>query len=87
MTYLITIIVSIIVISWWIKMASKYAYNGWDGKKIKVPNIVKILLYAVCIIPFLNVALAFILVTAISFIEFKWKGWEENKLLYWLFKK
>ena len=60
MTYLITIIVSIIVISWWIKMANKYAYNGWDGKKIKVPNIVKILLYAVCIIPFLNVALAFI---------------------------
>lgn len=35
MTYLITIIVSIIVISWWIKMANKYAYNGWidrDGK-------------------------------------------------------
>lgn len=87
MTYLITIIVSIIVISWWIKMANKYVYNGWDGKKIKVPNIVKILLYAVCIIPFLNVALAFILVTAISFIEFEWKGWEENKLLYWLFKK
>lgn len=66
MTYLITIIVSIIVIFWWIKIANKYAYNGWDGKKIKVPNIVKILLYAVCIIPFLNVALAFILVTAIS---------------------
>lgn len=84
MTYLITIIVSIIVISWRIKMANKYAYNG---KKIKVPNIVKILLYAVCIIPFLNVALAFILVTAISLIEFEWKGWEENKLLYWLFKK
>lgn len=87
MTYLITIIVSIIVIFWWIKIANKYAYNYWDEKKIKVPNIVKILLYAVCIIPFFNVALAFILVTTISFIEFEWKGWEENKLLYWLFKK
>lgn len=87
MTYLITIIISIIIIFWWIEIANKYAYNDWDGKKIKVPNIVKILLYAVCIIPFLNVALAFILITAISFIEFEWKGWEENKLLYWLFKK
>lgn len=87
MTYLITIIVSIIVISWWIKMANKYAYNGWDGKKIKVLNIVKILLYAVCIIPFLNVALVFSLITILSFMHFKWEGWEENKLLYWLFKK
>lgn len=39
MTYLITIIISIVVISWWIKMANKYAYNDWDGKKIKVPTL------------------------------------------------
>jgi hypothetical protein len=87
MIYLITIIISIMIIFWWIKIANKYAYNNSNGKKFRVPNFVKILLYAVCIIPFLNVALAFILVTAISFIEFEWKGWEENKLLYWLFKK
>ena len=87
MICLITIIISIIVISWWIKMANKYAYNSWDGKKVRVPNILKILLYAICLVPFHNVALTFILTTAISFIEFEWEGWEENKLLYWLFKK
>lgn len=35
MTYLITIIISIIVISWWIKIANKYAYDDWDEKRLK----------------------------------------------------
>ena len=82
-----TIIVSILLVTWWVKMANKCAYSDMTGKKTKVPNAVKIALYAVCIIPILNVAFTVVLLTGISFIEFEWKGWEENKILYWLFKK
>lgn len=85
--FLIAIIISILLVTWWIKMANNYAYSDITGKKIKVPNAVKIALYAVCLIPILNVAFMVVLLTGISFIEFEWKGWEENKLLYWLFKK
>ena len=60
-------------------MANNYAYSDITGKKIKVPNAVKIALYAVCLIPILNVAFMVVLLTGISFIEFEWKGWEENK--------
>lgn len=84
---LIMIIISILLVTWWIKMANKYAYSDMTGKKTKVPNAVKIALYAVCLIPILNVAFTVVLLTGISFIEFEWKGWEENKILYWLFKK
>lgn len=87
MITLLTIVISILIVFWWIKMANKYAYSDLDGKKIKVPNAIKILLCAICLIPLLNIAFVIILITAISFIEFKWKDWEENKLLYWLFKK
>lgn len=38
MIYLITIIISIIVISWWIKMANKYAYNSWMERKSEFPT-------------------------------------------------
>lgn len=86
MIALLTIVISILIISWWIKIANKYAYSDFDRRKVKVPNIIRILLYAVCLIPLLNIALVIILTAAISFIEFEWKGWEENKLLYWLFK-
>lgn len=85
MITLLTIVISVLIISWWIRIANKYAYS--DLVKIKVPNIIKILLYAVCLIPLLNIVIAITLVTAISFIEFEWEGWEEDKLLYWLFKK
>lgn len=54
---LIMIIISILLVTWWVKMANKYAYSDMTGKKTKVPNAVKIALYAVCLIPILNVAL------------------------------
>lgn len=85
--FLIAIIISILLVTWWIKMTNKYAYSNITRKKIKVPNAAKIALYAVCLIPILNVAFMVVLLPGISFIEFKWKGWEENKILYWLFKK
>lgn len=85
--FLIAIIISTLLVTWWIKMANKYAYSDITGKKIKIPNAVKIVLYIVCLIPILNVAFTAVLLTGISFIEFEWKGWEENKILYWLFKK
>lgn len=85
--FLIAIIISALLVTWWIKMANNYAYSGITGKKIKVPNAVKIALYAVCLIPILNVGFMVVLLPGISFIEFEWKGWEENKILYWLFKK
>lgn len=85
--FLIAIIISILLVTLWIKTANKYAYSNITGKKIKVPNAVKIALYAVCLIPILNVAFMVVLLPGISFIEFKWKGWEENEILYWLFKK
>ncbi len=85
--FLIMIIISILLVTWWIKMADRYAYSDISGKKTKIPNALKIVLYTVCLIPILNVAFTIILLTGISFIEFEWKGWEENKILYWLFKK
>lgn len=87
MTVLLTIVISILIVFWWVRVANKYAYNDLNGKKTKVPNIIKILLYAVCLIPIFNIVFVIGVITAISFIEFEWKGWEENKLLYWLFKK
>lgn len=87
MIFLIVIIISILLVTWWIKMADKYAYSDMTGKKTKVPNIAKIILYTVCLIPILNIAFVITLLGVISFMEFEWKGWEENKILYWLFKK
>lgn len=39
--FLIAIIISILLVTWWIKMANNYAYSDITGKKIKVPNAVK----------------------------------------------
>lgn len=84
MITLLTIVISVLIISWWIRIANKYAYSDLDRVKIKVPNIIKNI--TLCCM-FNNIVIAITLVTAISFIEFEWEGWEEDKLLYWLFKK
>lgn len=87
MIELIMFIVSIILVSIWIHFVDKYGYSDCCRDKIKVPNIGKIGLYLLCVIPFFNIIGMLFLMAAISVIEIEWKGWEEDKLLYWLFKK
>lgn len=87
MITLLMFLVSLVLVTTWIHYFNKYAYSDWTEEKVKVPNILKIALYVICFVPILNALLLPIGLLAVSMIEYEWKGWEEDKLLYWLFKK
>lgn len=87
MMALLTILISALYVTILIRIFNKYAYeDDYPIKKVHIPNIVKIFLYFLCLLPYFNMIITFIGVTFISVSNYKWRGWEENKLLYWLFK-
>lgn len=86
MIALLTILISVLYATVFMQIFDKYAYDDdYPLRKVHVPNILKILFYLICLLPYFNILFS-IGVTGINISIHKWKGWEENKLLYWLFK-
>lgn len=92
---MIVIIILQILFTWFIiNCVNKYVYvqekgdNSWGEytKKFHVCNVLKIGLYAMAILPIIGIV-GIVVSCLFVFEECQVKGWEENKFLYWLFKK